>query len=352
MYDCSSLKFKHCIQKCCCFCCPGILVHDSNQTFPHIEYGRIESLSEDKEKSDNEDGCSTNTESVTTVPYQRIFQYPQPQGQFPIHPQLDNKVEELCSPSSVVRQQPTVKGHSDSTKEGEKCGLSDVGMTEQKQLWDYSPYGGSMDDIDADIGYIDMTESSAYVESNFTDSLHIPQRCTSSPVMSKARPRSPSPIPSLSCLSDVGTELRKRSAQLIRQPSHDTPYVHFSLYYNESNQKLIVHLSKVSKLPTSRPEESSNPFIEIYLLPKKKEVHKSHTEMKTHNPTFDETFKFTELNQHEIKKQTVVMRIYNNERNHFIGGVLYPLESADMNGNLIKVSISEFDEEESLRVRI
>ena len=169
--------------------------------------------------------------------------------------------------------------------------------------------------------------------------------------MARARSRSPSPLPNIPSFGDVGTELRKRSPQLVRRSSPEIPCVQFSLYYDESSEKLILYLKQAFKLPTRCPVDSSHPFTEVYLLPKKTEVHRSHMVLKTHNPIFDETFKFTKLVPSEVEKQTVVMRMYISEQNHFIGGVLYPLESANMDGDLIKVDMLEFDEEESLRVR-
>ena len=349
MCDCSSLKCQRCIQKYCCCCCPGIFDHvSSTQSYPHIEYGRIQSQNEEKEKIKSEDIFNTNPEPVTPVPVQKIFQYPQAQRHFLIHPQLDSEEKEPSLPSSVVRHQPRVRGH---TELSDSISDSGSGIKETKQSVDTSPYGGSMDDIGAEIEFVDMAKSSVYVESDVTDSRLIPRSYQSSPVPSRARSRSPSPFPSLPSLSNVGTECRKRPLQLVRQSSPKTSCVHFSLYYDENNQRLVVHLKQASRIPTSRPKESSNPFAEVYLLPKKSYVHKSHTETKTHNPVFDETFRFTEVDPHEIRRQTIVVRLYNNERSHFIGGVLYPLESASMNGDLIKVTITEFDEQESLRVR-
>lgn len=349
MCDCSSLKFQQCVQKYCYCCCPGIF---NKQAYPHIEYGRVEPQGDDKELFERESGSKTNLEPVTPVPYERIFQYPQPQRHISIHPQVDSNEDESNSTASVVRQQPHAQQHSEySDTESEKSGQSIEEMISRKQRLGYSPYGDSMEDIGADIEFVDVAKHSSYVASDVTDSLTIPRRREPSPGVARACSRSPSPLPNIPSLIDVGAELRKKR-QLVRQSSPEIPCVHFSLYYNESNQKLIVHLKQVFKLPTSRPEESSNPFAEVYLLPKKNEIHKSHTEFKTHNPVFDETFKFTDLNPHELKRQMVVMRIYNNERNHFVGGVLYSLESASMTGDLIKVAFSEFDEEESLRVTL
>lgn len=356
MYDCSSLKCQRCIQKYCCCCYPGISSHTSDQKYPHIAYGRIQL--QDKEKYE----CKKKVESapyqkvfhypksvekgIKSVPYQTIFQYPQPQQRYSIHPQVDQSSQFDSDVLSIVSQQPHLKSYSDG------IGNSDEprDLMSNKQLSDYSPCG-SMDDIGAKIGFVDMAKLSMYVGSDEADSLGIPQRRDSGPGL-VCRARSVSPLlPSIPSINDMGIELQKKSLQPI-YPSTEAPCIHFSLYHDENSQKLIVHLKQAFKLPTSRPEESCNPFAEVYLLPKKNYVHKSHVLMKTHNPVFDETFKFTDLGLHVIRKQTVLMRMYINERSHFIGGVLYPLESASMNGDLIKVAISVFDEEESLKVRV
>ena len=327
MYDCSSLKYQRCIQKYCCCCCPGILNDTGDQKYPHIAYGRLHLQGEEKLES---------RKGVKSVPYQRIFQYPQPQQQYSIHPQLDK--DQFVGVPSVISQQPHSKEYSGEVSESPFLIQE---LMSKKQPLDYSPYG-SMDDIGAEIGFVDMAKSSVYVESDEPED---------NPALA-CRARSISPLlSSIPSVSDVGTELQKRSLHPVCPSSLEAPCVHFSLYYDDKNQKLIVHLKQAFKLPTNRPEESSNPFTDIYLLPKKGNVHKSHIQVKTHNPVFDETFKFTDLDPHVINKQTVVMRVYINERNHFVGGVLYPLESASMNGDLIKAPISEFEEEQSLKVR-
>lgn len=350
MYDCSSLKCQRCIQKYCCCCCPGI---SSDQKYPHIAYGKIQL--QDKEKFESQKTVESPHQKIfhypkpvekriKSVPYQKIFQYPQPQQSYSIHPQLDQSSQLDSGITSVVSQQPHLEhsggiGDSDETQDLSK-----------KQLVEYSPYG-SMEDVGAKVGFVDVAKLSVYVESDEADSLYTPQRCDSGPgLVSRARSVSPL-LPSMPSINDMGIELQKKSLQPI-YPSPEASCIHFSLYYDETSQKLIVHLKQVFKLPTSRPEESCNPFAEVYLLPKKNYVHKSHILMKTHNPVFDETFKFADLDLHVIRKQTVLMRMYINDRSHFVGGVLYPLESASMDGDLIKVAISEFDEEESLKVRV
>ena len=350
MYDCSSLKCQRCIQKYCCCCYLGISSHTSDLKYPHIAYGRIQLR--DKEMFEAREKVQSPLyqkvfhhhkpveKGIKSVPYQTIFQYPQPQHPYSIHPQLDqsSQFDSDVHVPSIVNQQPHSDG-CDSDKPQD--------FMNKKQPSDFSPYG-SMDDIGAKIGFVDM---SMYVGSNETDSLCIPQRCESGPGL-VCRGRSTSPLlPSIPSINVMGMELQKKSLQPV-YPSSEVPCIHFSLYHDEYSQKLIVHLKQAFKLPTSRPVQSCNPFAEVYLLPKKNYVHKSRVLMKTHNPVFDETFKFTDLSLHAIRKQTILMRMYVNERSHFIGGLLYPLESANMNGDLIKVPISVFDEEESLKVRV
>ena len=315
--------------------------------YPHIEYGRIQSHNEGKDEFSSVDyDYTSKAESVASVPCQKIFKYSHMPRQYSMHPQLDN------GDGQIVLQQPSLGGYSElsnSANISSQSSSSFEEVTSKNSPLDYSSsYGGSMDDIGAEIGFVDMSKSSRHMESNppYT-ARQLAIESHSGPTV--AQPRSTSPFLCMSSSIDPGGKLRKRSLQLTF-PTPEHSCVHFSLYYHESNKKLVVHLKEAFRLPTSRPEESSNPFTEVFLLPKKGVVHRSHVETKTHSPVFDETFKFAELDSHDIKKQTLVMRMYINERNHFIGGVLYPLESAAMNGDLVKVPISEFDEEESLRV--
>lgn len=351
MYDCSSLKCKRCIKKYCCCCCP--VGGSSERKYPHIAYGKIQS--QDEEKFENMEGVKSTSpqkifrhpktieRQITSIPYEKIFQFPQPQ-QYSIHPQVTQSSQFTGSEPSIISQQPHLKASSSDSGESRES----EGVVNNRPRLDYSPYD-SMDDIGAEVEFVDMARSSMYVESDANDSLRVPQY--SSPAH---RRRSPSPLCSsirVPSVSEVETELRRRSLQRV-SASPEASFVHFSLYYDENNDKLIVHLKQAFRLSTSRPEESSNPFAEVYLLPKKKTVHTSKSQVKTHNPMFDETFTFTDLDPQVVRQQVVLMRIYINERSHFIGGVLYPLESASMNGDLIKVGISEFDEKESLKVRV
>ena len=353
MYDCSSLRCQRCIQKCCCCCYPGLSNYTSDQKYPHIAYGRIQL--QDKEKFETRkkvesvpyqkvfDCPKSVGKGIKSVPYQTIFQYPQPQQHHLIHPQLDQSSQFSSDVSSIVSEQPHLK------ERGGVIGDSDEpqDFMNKKQVPNYY-LCDSMDDIGAEIEFVDTAKLSIYAGSNEVDSLRIPQQCESG--ICRARSMSPL-LPSILSINDMGIELQKKSLQPI-YPSSEVPCIHFSLYHDDNTQKLIVHLKQVFKLPTGRPVESCNSFAEIYLLPKKNCVHKSHVQMKTHNPLFDETFKFTDLDLHMIRKQTLLIRMYVNERSHFIGGLLYPLESANVNGDLIKVAISVFDEEESLKVRV
>jgi hypothetical protein len=347
MYDCSSLKCQRCIQKYCCCCYLGLSSHTSDQKYPHISYGRIQSQDKDNREAIESPAYQKifyhpKHAEKGSVPYQTIFQYPQPQQKYSIHPQLDQSSQFDGDIQPIVSQQPHLKEYRDENDSDEPQDFMN-----KKRLSDCSPYG-SMDDIGAEIGFVDMAKVTMYVGPSDADSLCIPQ---SGPGL-VCRARSMSPVlPSMPSINDMGMKLQKKSLHPM-YPRSDVPCIHFSLYHDENTQKLIVHLKQAFKLPTSRPIDSCNPFAEIYLLPKKNCIHKSRILMKTHNPVFDETFKFTELDLHMIRKQTILIRMYINERSHFIGGLLYPLESANMNGDLIKLPFSVFDEEESLIVRV
>lgn len=146
------------------------------------------------------------------------------------------------------------------------------------------------------------------------------------------------------------SSFRDRSYQVLPTSSLKKPSIHFSLYFYEKHHVLIVHILKAVHLPTKRSEFACNPFVQVYLLPNKTEVQESCTVNQSLNPAFDQTLRFTYVSLEMLKHQTLVFRVYINDTQHFIGGVLYPLETADLFGSANAVDMIKFDEQEGLKV--
>ena len=146
--------------------------------------------------------------------------------------------------------------------------------------------------------------------------------------------------------------LRLRSEQVRQSSSPHRPCMSFSLYFDEKRNNLIVHLLKAFRIPTKRAQCASNPFAEVYLLPAKGEAQESRLLHQTLDPIFDQPFNFMNLSVDEVKRQMLVIRIYLHNKHHFIGGVLFNLEKANLYGSSNTVDLTVFDEEEGLKVSL
>ena len=129
-----------------------------------------------------------------------------------------------------------------------------------------------------------------------------------------------------------------------------TPSVHFALYYDKKSKCITVHISKAVNLCTSFPVANSNPFMMAYLLPSKSMVQQSPSVKSTYNPLFNYVFKFFGMDDEAIKSHVLVIKLYINDINHFIGGVVLELEDADLYGTAIVKELCQFDEHCSAKV--
>lgn len=120
------------------------------------------------------------------------------------------------------------------------------------------------------------------------------------------------------------------------------PIIEFSLFYDMQRWTLSVHLLKMYNLPVKGLH--CDPFAVMFLLPNREEIFESQIIPKTLNPVFDQTFQFTSLQPQEIRKQTLVIRIYDHDKgtkSDLIGIVNLPLEEADIFGMMVRKRISE-----------
>lgn len=244
----------------------------------------------------------------------------------------------------MVREQPRAiyeHRHTDSqsylSSESYRSGSAEDGRERDEY------YDDDEDDIDDDPGYVRSSRNPSIIqierspESTLKRGEHI-EFPTSSKKMS------------LNTIRPLRKTLLKKLEELKPEPSPTMAGVHFSLYYDEAKSMLILHVNKAVNLPTQRPAESCNPFLQIYLLPGKTDVQQSHCVDGTHSPVFDRVFRFINLNIDNLRRQMLVMRFYINV-NHFVGGILYSLEDANMSGDKEVMEIAEFDENMGLQVR-
>lgn len=127
----------------------------------------------------------------------------------------------------------------------------------------------------------------------------------------------------------------------------DKPMLQFSLHYDIQQSTLMVHLHHASNLPAKDRQGTSDPFVVLHLTPNKEETYQSAVIYKTLNPVFDQSFQFHGLTPDDIRRQTLILRIYDHDRftrNDSIGMVALPLQNADLYGVVMRMIVQ--DEEE------
>ena len=122
------------------------------------------------------------------------------------------------------------------------------------------------------------------------------------------------------------------------------PILQFSLHYDVQRFTLTVHLHHGSNLPAKDRRGTSDPFVVLYMIPNKEEIFESKVIYQTLNPIFDQSFEFKKLTTDDIRRQTLVLRVYDHDkfsRNDTIGAVLLPLEEADLFGVVMRMKIDD-----------
>lgn len=326
--ECESCEVQ-CLRLCnvCCCCCdkfnePGKTEH------PHILYGQL--------VQDQDSNETANQPSQSESPVGKGYKYPQKYREYVIPPQLVKD-----SGGVVVRQQPRASRSLSDVKTHRQGQRTTKSVSDIKDALNMIDEQYDSMEEDTDVGYVDISKRPSLVTIERSPE-HTLERGKEIEFPGQRRM-------SIGCIRKLDLVLTEKLEELKPACTPDIPGVHFSLSYDEQKFMLIVHVSYGINLPTQRPEQTSNPYIQVYLLPTKSEVQQSHSIEGTHSPFYDRLFRFTKLSLDSLRRCAVVIRFYINVH-HFIGGVLYGLEEADLMGNKIVHSISQYDEEEGLKV--
>ena len=356
---CSSLY------KCCCCDC---LRKSQKEQYPHILYRQVGS---------EEDIGDLHPRLERTYSYK----YAPADTEFETHPQVvdSSGSNQPQSGRSAITSQPkfTEKRHKRPISSIPEETTSEVSGSQSLSSRDPSMYDSQEElDTGSHIGYIRSS-----IPVNFGDEPKSPsrlplvsQRHLSSPLLSiqqgqehKLHPeykakdwkgghkrQSSAPNFSRARAATLATPEISQTVQRALAHSRSLGEIHtsvnFSLYYDERHSTLIVHLYQLSRLQTRRSEENCNPFLEVYLLPRKSIVYESHVKKHTLNPKYDQVFKFPKLSSAEFCKLILIIRVYNNDKSNFMGGALYPLQEANLYGDRIEARVFQVDEEEFLQV--
>lgn len=349
-----------CVKRCCC--CPPT----SDDSYPKIFYGSVSQ--EDQESTDHgSPGHGSPGELQSVVPVAKIFKFPQKFQELSPHPQLDDNNEGFIRP--VITEQPsTCRGISmtlqndgfsfdpgdldseDNEEEDDRvdsvaCKRKVSFATDYSNVYQKSPEESNEEDSDDMLVYSGVRASSIPSHVNVGSIERTPEH-TLLRKCDVPRPRRCS-----SLQTNFAAEISLKLKQEMMMPqSPGSPSIHFALYYDKQNSCLTVHISKAVHLYTSSPVDSSNPYVMTYLLPCKNTMQQSPSIKGTHDPKFDYVFKFFGIDPEAVEQQVLVIKVYINNVNHFIGGIIHELKNSDLFGNSIIREISEFDEHSSLKV--
>ena len=322
---CPCCNFGNCHAFCfkvCCCCCKDVAKDPSNK-YPHIHYGQLVPHLDTKQSYTDGSG-----KAAYTTPVQRRYKYPQKYREYTIPPELGGRGEKIMVKDELITEQPRKL----------------TPMSVQESTQDGTTSFGSSEGLDMDVGFVDKGKrpSLSFIERSPESTLKRGAHAISFPSQSKKKM-------SINTLRPIDDALRQKLEELRPESSPIQACVYFSMYFDDQKMMLIVHVNRAVNLPTRRPEATSNPFLQIYLLPSKVEVQQSHSMDGTHSPVFDKVFRFSHMPVAQLRGQMVVMRFYINI-NHFVGGLVHSLHDADFMGNKNVMEISEFDEEEGLKV--
>lgn len=271
----------------------------------------------------------------------KLFTFPQQQVDSPLHPQMFSDME-LSDP---VTNQPIARRFSLQSLTGADYGECVTGLNAEvrKKLQRSASI--------ADYPQRKMIRSSKR-------SFSLP--ATNSPTERQISTSAKSNVQSTSSPQDQQDNLsggKSDSSWVLGLPimeendiagQDDKPTVQFSLYYDIQLSMLTVHLHRASNLPAKDRQGTSDPFVVVYLSPNKEESFQSKVMYRTLNPVFDQSFQFKRLTPDEIRRQTLILRIYDHDRfthNDSIGMVTLPLENADLYGVVMRMIIQDIEEE-------
>ena len=162
------------------------------------------------------------------------------------------------------------------------------------------------------------------------------------------QPRAPMPVHPQIAPPVVATQPRMHKSESQSTVSSTTedrfPMITFTLYYDVQRRTLTVHLIDAVNLPAMDRRGTSDPFVILFLLPNKEEIFESKVHRRTLDPVFDEVFEFSGLLPNEIRRQSLVLRVLDKDTigsSDYIGGVVLPLEEADLYGVRVTRKINQ-----------
>ncbi|XP_004596988.2 synaptotagmin-5 [Ochotona princeps] len=113
---------------------------------------------------------------------------------------------------------------------------------------------------------------------------------------------------------------------------HTLGRLQYSLDYDFQSGQLLVGILRAEGLAALDLGGSSDPYVQVYLLPDKRRRHETKVHRQTLSPRFEETFAF-KIPYVELGGRVLVMAVYDFDRfsrNDAIGEVRVPMSSVDL----------------------
>ena len=311
-----SSSCSQCCLACPC-CCQELNIKGTKHT--EVRYSTIE--------QDETDGNQQPSYSLLDS-MDKFFNFPQQRSSIILHPQMF--LEETHDP---VTQQPTVE----------------YGRRFSSESVTGADYSQCVTGVSSEQAIATTDSQPKKISKTLFKSLSVGSTSTSisSGVSSKNRTSRQTSLPA-NIVSESSLVL---GLPIIEEDpptgQSNKPILQFSLHYDIQLSTLMVHLHHASNLPAKDRQGTSDPFVVLHLTPNKEETFQSTIIYKTLNPVFDQSFQFQGLTPDDIRRQTLILRIYDHDRftrNDSIGMVALPLQNADLYGVVMRMIVQ--DEEE------
>lgn len=132
------------------------------------------------------------------------------------------------------------------------------------------------------------------------------------------------------------------TAALVQPDTEDVEYgsadqqrgkLQYSLEFNASRSELTVGIKEAAALKAMDSGGTSDPYVKVYILPKKSKTFETKVFRKTLNPVFNENFKY-QIPQKELTESVLVIQVYDFNRfskHDIIGEIRLNLSTVDWN---------------------
>ena len=342
-----------CPSPCCLWCMEKCCIKPDRK-YPHIRY-----------KSPEQAGRAVKMPEVRQVPVKTIFQFQRQQMEFPVHPQVDDVItsqprsfqrplQNFMIPSGIPRSRsfesiPRSLGQRRQSKSFSGVLTLETAQTNlQWQTLTQQSFGIPQRKYSSRIRKASLQRRTALDGEPVRKSQSFPRAHQQplSEISESFETEGPSDSFDYS-EADAGEPLLTIPQSILPHPGNEScATLHFSLYYDLQRHTLTLDLKEARNLPAKDSRGTRDPLVVVYLDPNKDEIFESKVVLKTLHPRFDQVFTFKKLLPDEVRRQTLVFRIYNHDRRRhskddFIGAVMLPLSEADLYGVTLTMRIDE-----------